>query len=129
MAAGNRGFSILEFLLAAVILAVGLLGLGGLQVASLRARGATRAQLGGLALATSALEEALGQARIHRARGGGPEPPLGSCCPYGEGATPVYTVTWPRGPRSSGRVTVRVSWRAGDAGTPRALSLTRQVSF
>jgi len=56
--AAPAGFSLVEFLLVAVILAVGLLGLGGLQVAAVRGGAASRNHMVALALAGDALEAA-----------------------------------------------------------------------
>jgi len=86
------GFVLVEVLLAAFILAVGLLGLAALQVAAERVRAATRARTVALALAASALER--GQA------GASGHDPDGRPVP---------------GPR--GRFTVTVGAAAGPAGT------------
>jgi len=53
-----------EFLLVAFILAVGLLGLGALQVATVRGGAGTRTRMTAAALATSALEAVLAEARM-----------------------------------------------------------------
>ena len=105
------GFTLLEALLVLALVGVGLLGVAGLQGATLRARGATGARLGGLALALATLEEeGLPQA-------GSPAFVRSWTCPRQEGGRPgFYTVTVTRqawaGPD---RVQVRVSWpeRAG----------------
>jgi Tfp pilus assembly protein PilV len=65
-----------EFLLVAVILAVGLLGLGGLQVAAVRGGAASRSQMVALALAGDALETAAFEAAgAGRGRPGWPGQP------------------------------------------------------
>lgn len=66
--AAPAGFSLVEFLLVAVILAVGLLGLGGLEVAALRGGASSRDHMVALALAGDALEAAAFEAT--GARGG-----------------------------------------------------------
>lgn len=55
--AGQGGFVLLESLLVAVLLGVGILGLAALQVATTAARGQARARLGARMLAISALEQ------------------------------------------------------------------------
>ena len=113
---GESGFSILEFLLMAVILGVGLLGLGALQVATLRARGATRVRLEALALATSCLEQALGEGRI--GQGGAGASPFAAAAPGFEAVETGRTAT-------PGELRVRVSWREGGGGALQALLLSR----
>ena len=68
----RRGFSLIEFLMVAFILAVGLLGLGGMQAATARAHGGAGNRMTAAILAGNALEEVLAEAgRASRARRGG----------------------------------------------------------
>ena len=115
----QAAFSLLELLLVAVILGVGLLGLLGLQVAALRGRGAARYRLGGLALASSTLEQVLGQARL----GLEPVAPGGGL----PGPDRFYALTVLREP---GVLEVQVAWPEGTQGAKpslRTLRLRRQV--
>jgi Tfp pilus assembly protein PilV len=67
----RAGISLVEFLLVASILAVGLLGLGAMQVAALRGLAGTRTRLAAATLADNALEEmAAGPGPSPAARGG-----------------------------------------------------------
>jgi len=58
------GFTMVEFLLAAFILAVGLLGLGALQVATVAGGGGSRTRMAAAALGNNALERVLAEARL-----------------------------------------------------------------
>jgi len=62
-----------EFLLVACLLGVGLLGLGALQVATTRGGGWTRTRMDAAALAGNALEAALAEARLVWRPGAPPE--------------------------------------------------------
>ena len=111
----EAGAVLLEALLVAVVLGVGLLGLLGLEEAALRGRGGTWARMGALALAMSTMEEA-GPAGL--------EP--GTCRtwsrPLGDGTRPFYQVTV-RGVGGRG-LEVRVTWDdAGSGPAPRVVTL------
>ena len=122
MAGRERGYFLLEGLLAAALLGVGLLGVLGLEAAALRNRGAARENLEALALAMGSLEAA----------GPGGEADPGPLGPAG---------AWP-GPGSQGRapfgvtvvhvaepagVSVRVAWGGGQGA--RSLTLSRRAGF
>jgi len=111
MGTGDRGFFLLEGMLAAALLGVGLLGIMGLEAAALRHRGATREQLEALALAMGALERA-------GLREG--------CAGHGvrRQGRMVYEI---EGTGSAGRATVRVAWGAGQGA--RSLALSRRSGF
>ena len=104
----KAGFALLEALLVAALLGVGLLGLLGLGVATVQSRAGSRARLQGLYVARDALE----MAGLPAA---GDPPP----------APPGYRLTIIRDPREPRRVTVQVSWPEG-AAHPDRLSLTRE---
>jgi prepilin-type N-terminal cleavage/methylation domain-containing protein len=119
VSAAQQGFSLIELLLAAWILGVGLLGLAGVQVAALRMVGASRARLEALALAEGSLAALPGDAADPgpRARVAG-----------------RFTVTLVRLPVRPGTlpglraVAAQVRWREEAQGEPRNLVLTRLVA-
>jgi len=74
------GFSLVEFVVVAFILAVGLLGLGGMQVATARAEAAAGARQTALNLAEGVLEMIQAEAgRAFQARCRGLPAPRGDC--------------------------------------------------
>jgi hypothetical protein len=60
----SGAFTMVEFLLAAFILAVGLLGLGALQVATVAGGGGSRTRMAAAALGNNVLERVLAEARL-----------------------------------------------------------------
>jgi Tfp pilus assembly protein PilV len=129
----RRGFALAELLLAAFILAVGLLGLGALQVATVRHGGGSWARLTALALALDALEAGSAEARLERP---GRDPAPGSWpreqrydregrpARVGEG---WFTVTVARrpGPGATEAFRAAVAWTEGPSLPPRRLVLVR----
>ena len=72
---GAGAFTMVEFLLAAFILAVGLLGLGALQVATVAGGGGSRTRMAAAALGNNTLERVLAEARlVYQGYGLGVEP-------------------------------------------------------
>jgi len=113
MGHGEQGYFLLEGLLAAVLLGVGLLGLMGLELAALRSQGAARARQEALALALGTLE----------AEGLKPEGEPGAG-PRSQG-TASMAVSVLRDPADPARVFVRVAWGAGTG--RQTLSLSRRL--
>jgi len=124
------GFSLVECLLVAVLLAVGLLGLAGLQLATLRAQAGTRTRLVAETLAASTLERALAEVRQSGAGWSGTRR-----CPHdrdgrparGTGAFYRVILTASPGPAATLRLRATVSWTAGQPPGPRSRSLERIV--
>ena len=131
------GLALLEFLLAASILGVALLGLGGLQVAAARAQGRARDRAVALELAANALERSLaglrGGGAGFQALDGAPADPLDWACAGGRdgrsdpGAEPFFRirVTGSPGPDGTRRLRAAVAWPGGSA---RPLVLERLVA-
>ena len=145
------GFSIVELLLVAFILGVGLLGIGAMQVAAVRGGGGGHARMIALGLANNALEQVQAEGRAQLLDRDAPPPPFrssldgpgtwlatydreGAAC--GPGA-PFFTVTVTReavaaGAGRQGRFQASVAWLEPDqaAGNrPRTLAVARHVGF
>ena len=110
----ETGAVLLEALLVAVVLGVGLLGLLGLEQATLRGRQGTWERMGALALAMSALEET-GLSRLE------PGASKAWSRPLGAGTRPFYQVTVTG--QGGGGVAVRVTWDSAGSG-PAPLEVT-----
>jgi len=123
MAAGKRvgpvnGFALAEVLVAAFILAVGILGLASLQVAAVAAAEAARARMVAVAVARNALEGVPG------GNAGAAFDREGRAAVSGSGCFTVKVVRQaPVGP--AGRYRVEVAWPGGRSGQPRRVVLTR----
>jgi type II secretory pathway pseudopilin PulG len=121
VANARMGFSLVELVMVAWLLGVGLLGLAGVQVAALRMLGASRARQEALALAEDALAAAQG--------GGG----AGTQRPLLEGP-PGFALTLAWLPAPSGAppglhtVAAKVVWQEEAKGAPQTLVLTRFVA-
>jgi prepilin-type N-terminal cleavage/methylation domain-containing protein len=127
------GFSLVEFLVVAFILAVGLLGLGRMQLATVRAEARAEARQTALQLAEAVLETIQAEAR---GAGDGPEPGrwLGrfdrdGLPAAGRPAFFVVTVTGsaPGGCAPARLVRASVAW-AEDAARPGRLTLFRLIA-
>ena len=111
--AARGGFSLVEFLMAAFILAVGLLGLGAMQIATTRGMAAAGARQTALGLAEAALEGAQWEARrAFRARCR--QPPDAPADPGpAPRQEPFDRDGWPAAERP-GFFTLSVTWSAPD---------------
>jgi prepilin-type N-terminal cleavage/methylation domain-containing protein len=146
----RRGFSLVEFLLVAFILAVGLLGLGAMQVATIRGGAGAETRLTAATLASNALEERLAEARqgfLARRLPGPREPAaLDDTAPepgpwvarFGRDGLPTearpafFTVAVTRsaqaGARDAFAFQATVAWAEGAPPVPRSLTLVRLIS-
>jgi prepilin-type N-terminal cleavage/methylation domain-containing protein len=119
VSAAQTGFSLIELLLAAWILGVGLLGLAGVQVAALRMLGASRARLEALALAEGSLAALQGDAA---------DPVPGARAVGRFTLTLVWLPVRPGTLPGLRAVAAQVCWREEAKGEPRNLVLTRFVA-